>query len=77
MHPFGQDELEQVYVQAARETRRWQIVLIEAWPRLRWSELHAIRVRDFIEIPTPVLVLQQAEPEGVKPKTTKRAGPGA
>ena len=38
---------------------------------MRWSELRAIRVRDFIEVPLPVLVVQRAAPEGVQVKTTK------
>lgn len=55
----------------ARDQRLADIMLVDAWTGLRWSELRAIRVRDFIEIPIPVLVVQQAEPEGVKTKTTK------
>jgi integrase len=46
-------------------------VLIDAWTGLRWSELRSIRVRDFIEVPLPVLVVQRAAPEGVRVKVTK------
>ena len=46
-------------------------MLIDAWTGLRWSELRAIRVRNFIEVPLPMLVVDRAEPEGVTVKTTK------
>jgi integrase len=46
-------------------------VLIDAWTGLRWSELRSMRVRDFIEVPLPVLVVQRAAPEGVRVKVTK------
>ena len=39
--------------------------------RARWSELRALRVRDFVEIPMPLLVVERAEPEGVPVKVTK------
>ncbi|WP_141777833.1 tyrosine-type recombinase/integrase [Phycicoccus sp. SLBN-51] len=38
---------------------------------MRWSELRAVRVRDFVEVPMPTVVVQRAEPEGVETKTTK------
>jgi len=44
---------------------------IDAWTGLRWSELRAMRVRDFVEVPLPILVVQRAEPEGVEIKSTK------
>ena len=46
-------------------------MLIDAWTGLRWSELRAVRVRDFVEVPLPILVVQRAEPEGVEIKGTK------
>lgn len=42
--------------------------MIDAWTGLRWSELRAIRVRDLVEVPMPILIVQIAEPEGVKVK---------
>lgn len=72
MYPFGEDELEQLYARAVeRDQRLADIMLVDAWTGLRWSELRAIRVRDFIEVPLPVLVVQRAEPEGVRVKGTK------
>jgi integrase len=54
-----------------RDQRLADILLVDAWRGLRWSELRAVRVRDFIEVPLPVLVVQRAEPEGVEVKGTK------
>ena len=72
MYPFSEEELEELYGRAvrARSTARRHL-LVDAWTGLRWSELRAIRVRDFIEVPLPVLVVQRAEPEGVRVKGTK------
>jgi hypothetical protein len=30
-----------------------------------------MRVRDFVEVPLPILIVQRAEPEGVEIKSTK------
>ena len=72
MYPFGEDDLERVHAAARdRDERLADILLVAAWTGLRWSELRAIRVRDFIEVPMPTLVVQRAEPEGVETKSTK------
>lgn len=72
MYPFSEDELEQLYATAvARDQRLADIMLVAAWTGLRWSELRSIQVRAFIEVPLPVLVVQQAEPEGVRVRGTK------
>jgi integrase len=72
MFPLGEDELEEVYADAAkRDQRLADLMLIDAWTGLRWSELRAIRVRDFVEVPLPVLIVQRAAPEGVQVKVTK------
>ena len=72
MYPFNEVELERFYQRAAgRNQKLADLVLIDAWTGLRWSELRAIRVRNFIEVPLPMLVVDRAEPEGVKVKTTK------
>jgi integrase len=72
MFPFSEDELERIYVRAtARDQRLADLLLIDAWTGLRWSELRAMRVRDFVEVPLPILVVQRAEPEGVEIKSTK------
>ena len=72
MYPFSEEELEELYGQAVqRDQRLADILLVGAWTGLRWSELRAVRVRDFVEVPLPVLVVQRAEPEGVQVKGTK------
>lgn len=72
MYPFGEEDLERIHAVASdRDRRLADILLIAGWTGLRWSELRAIRVRDFVEVPMPTLVVQRAEPEGVATKTTK------
>src|SRR3954451_17121115 len=72
MFPFGEQELERVYRRASDKNQRLaDILLVDAWTGLRWSELRAIRVRDFVQVPMPVLVVQRTEPEGVRVKSTK------
>jgi integrase len=72
MFPFSEADLERVYARAVeRDQRLADILLVDAWTGLRWSELRAIRVRDFVQVPMPVLVVQRAEPEGVRTKSTK------
>lgn len=72
MHPFSEGQLEELW-SAARERneRLADILLVAGWTGLRWSELRAVRVRDFVQIPMPLLVVQRAEPEGVEVKVTK------
>ena len=72
MYPFGEDDLERLWERASEKNRRLaDLVLLAAWTGLRWSELRAIRVRDFVELPMPMLIVQRAEPEGVATKGTK------
>lgn len=72
MYPFNEADLERLHQRAgARNHRLAGLVLIDGWTGLRWSELRAIRVRNFIEVPLPMLVVDRAEPEGVQVKTTK------
>lgn len=78
MFPFSEDELERLYAKAVaclegqrRPSRLADILLVAAWTGLRWSELRATRVRDFVEVPMPMLYVQRAEPEGTAVKVTK------
>lgn len=78
MFPFSEKELERVYTKAVdqlldsgRDARLADLMLVAAWTGLRWSELRAIRVRDFAEVPMPLLIVQRAEPEGSSVKGTK------
>jgi site-specific recombinase XerC len=72
MCPFSEEELDELHGQAVqRDQRLADILLVGAWTGLRWSQLRAVRVRDFVEVPLPVVVVQRAEPEGVQVKGTK------
>ena len=56
---------------SARDQRLADVLLIAAWTGLRWSELREVRVRDFVRVPMPVLLVSRAAPEGVEAKLTK------
>lgn len=72
LHPFSEEQLEALWRAAsARNQRLADILLVAGWTGLRWSELRAIRIRDFVEVPMPLLVVQRAAPEGVEVKVTK------
>lgn len=72
MYPFSEQGLDE----AARRVNDFdphlaQLLLVAGWTGLRWSELRAMRVRSFVEVPLPLLVVDQAAPEGVAVKSTK------
>jgi integrase len=72
IRPFAEDELESFYMAAsARDQRLADVLLIASWTGLRWSELREVRVRDFVRVPPPVLLVSRAAPEGVEAKVTK------
>jgi integrase len=72
MFPFAELDLERVFENAkGRNERLAEVMLIDAWTGLRWSELRALRVRDFVQVPMPILVVQVAAPEGGAVKITK------
>jgi integrase len=72
IRPFAEDELESFYMAvSARDNRLADALLIAAWTGLRWSELREVRVRDFVRVPLPVLLVSRAAPEGVEAKVTK------
>ena len=72
IRPFAEDELESFHLAvSARDQRLADVLLIAAWTGLRWSELREVRVRDFVRVPMPVLLVSRAAPEGVEAKATK------
>jgi integrase len=72
MHPLSEEELEQLWTTAkASNERLANVLLVAGWTGLRWSELRALRVRDFVQVPMPLLIVQRAAPEGVEVKVTK------
>ena len=78
MYPFGEDDLERFWERAREKNRRLaDLVLLAAWTGLRWSELRAIRVRDFVELPMPMLIVQGLNPRALRPRGPSQARPGA
>ncbi|MBA2560585.1 MAG: tyrosine-type recombinase/integrase [Propionibacteriales bacterium] len=72
IRPFAEDELESFYLAvSARDQRLADVLLIASWTGLRWSELREARVRNFVRVPMPVLLVSRAAPEGVEAKVTK------
>ncbi|NDL60561.1 tyrosine-type recombinase/integrase [Phytoactinopolyspora mesophila] len=72
MHPFNEDELEAVYVDAV-SVDPWlaDVMLVLGWTGVRWSELKALQPTDFVEEPHPALLVRRAQPDGVDVKATK------
>jgi integrase len=72
IRPFAEDELEAFGAAATvRDQRLADVLLIAGWTGLRWSELREVRVRDFVRVPMPVILVSRAAPEGVQAKVTK------
>jgi len=72
IRPFAEDDLESFHATvSARDQRLADVLLVAAWTGLRWSELREARVRDFVRVPMPVLLVSRAAPEGVEAKVTK------
>jgi integrase len=72
LYPFSEAELEGVVRAVAEHNIQLsRVVLVAGWTGLRWSELRAVRVRDFVRVPLPLLVIERAAPEGVGVKQTK------
>jgi len=72
MYPFTETELEKVGKAVSKHDETLaRLVLVAGWTGLRWSELRAIRVRDFVQVPMPLLVVERAAPERVAVKQTK------
>ena len=72
IRPFGEDELESFHLAvSAWDEQPADVLLVASWTGLRWSELREVRVRDFVQVPMPVLLVSRAAPEGVEAKVTK------
>jgi integrase len=73
MFPFSEDELERIYVRAtARDQRLADLLLIDAWTGLRWSELRAMSVRDFVEVPLPTRWCSARSPRALTSRAPNR-----
>lgn len=72
MQPFTEDELSEVRTDvAAHDGHLADVVWLLGWTGLRWSEVRELRVRDFVEVPVPRLLVRRAAPETVDVKSTK------
>lgn len=61
IRPFAEDELGSFHqTVAARDQQLADVLLVAAWTGLRWSELREMRVRDFVRVPMPVLLVSRA-----------------
>ena len=71
IRPFAEDELESFHMAAsARGQRLADVLLIASWTGLRWSELRDARVRDFVRVPMPVLLVSRAAPDAPRRRPT-------
>lgn len=72
MHPFTEDDLERhAALWAENDETLADVLLVLGWTGLRWAEARALIVADFVEVPTPGLLVRRSEPEGVGRKATK------
>lgn len=72
MAPFTEAELESAHVRwAAKDERLADILLVMGWVGPRWGEGRAFIVGDFMQVPTPGLLVRRSAPEGVGVKATK------
>jgi hypothetical protein len=65
-----------VWERGGSDHRLADLLLIDAWTGLRWTDLRAARVRAFVKVPMPLLVVEQARPQvwGRRARRGSRAG---
>jgi len=72
MNPFTETDLERQYaLWMEQDETLANVLLLLGWTGLRWAEARALVVADFVEVPTPGLLVRRSEPEGVGRKATK------
>lgn len=72
MVPFTEAELEDAFSRwQSHDERLAEILLVLGWTGLRWGEARSLQVADFMEVPTPGLMVRRSRPEGVGTKATK------
>ncbi|MBO0609578.1 tyrosine-type recombinase/integrase [Myceligenerans salitolerans] len=72
MDPFSEYELEAAYLTwKMKDERLADILLVMGWTGLRWGEVRAMQVANFVEVPTPGLMVRRSQPEGFAVKSTK------
>lgn len=72
MRPFTEAELEDAYaVWKEKDARLADVLLVMGWTGLRWGEARALQVADFVEVPTPGVMVRRNQPEGIERKRPK------
>lgn len=72
MDPFTENGLEAAYLTwKMKDERLADILLVMGWTGLRWGEVRAMQVANFVEVPTPGLMVRRSQPEGSPVKATK------
>jgi integrase len=77
MRPLPAPELEEVVTAVAEASPGYSdLVLVLAHTGLRWGEARAMLVRDFSEMPMPMLSVIRNQPEGITAALTPKSGKG-
>lgn len=72
MDPFTHTQLEAVYaIWRTLDPHFADIMYVLGWTGLRWGEIRAMQVANFMEVPTPGLMVRRNQPEGYPVKATK------
>ncbi|MFI6426027.1 tyrosine-type recombinase/integrase [Promicromonospora sp. NPDC050880] len=72
MDPFTENGLEAAYLTwRMKDARLADILLVMGWTGLRWGEMRSMQVANFVEVPTPGLMVRRSQPEGSPVKATK------
>jgi integrase len=72
MNPFTETALERAHLAWSEHNERLaDILLVLGWTGLRWGEARALQVADFVEVPTPGLIVRRNQPEGIERKRPK------
>lgn len=72
MDPFTESGLEAAYLTwKMKDERLADVLLVMGWTGLRWGEMRALQVANFVEVPTPGLMVRRSQPEGSPVKSTK------
>lgn len=72
MNPWTEDGLEQAWKRwRTYDARIADILLVMGWVGPRWAETRSFVVADFMEIPTPGLLVRRSAPERIGTKATK------
>lgn len=75
MRPLPEPELLEVVAAVAQVSPGYaDLVTVLAYTGLRWGECRALRVRDFVEVPMPMLWVGRNQPEGVREAKSTKSG---